>query len=105
MLEAAAQRMLIMVDGFIATSALIVAWKINPAVLDYCVFAHASGDGPHRLAVNALGGKPLLDLGMRLGEATGAAMAWPIVRASVAFLNEMATFDSAGVSKQSEAKA
>jgi nicotinate-nucleotide--dimethylbenzimidazole phosphoribosyltransferase len=105
MLEAASRRMLIMVDGFIATSALIVAWKINPAVLDYCVFAHASGDGPHRLAVNALGGKPLLDLGMRLGEATGAAMAWPIVRASVAFLNEMATFDSAGVSKQSGPKA
>jgi nicotinate-nucleotide--dimethylbenzimidazole phosphoribosyltransferase len=62
------------------------------------VFAHVSGDGPHRAAVEALGGQPLLDLGLRLGEATGGALAWPLVRAAAAFLEEMATFDSAGVS-------
>jgi nicotinate-nucleotide--dimethylbenzimidazole phosphoribosyltransferase len=101
MLEAASRRMLIMVDGIIATSAFLVAARLNPAVLDYALFAHVSGDGPHRLAVNALGGKPLIDLGLRLGEGTGAAMAWPIVRAAVAFLDEMATFESAGVSERS----
>lgn len=98
MLEAASRRMLVMVDGIIATSAFLVAARLNPSVLDYALFAHVSGDGPHRLAVNALGGRPLIDLNLRLGEATGAAMAWPIVRAAVAFLDEMATFESAGVS-------
>lgn len=100
MLEAASRRMLIMVDGLIATSAFLVAAKLNPAVLDYALFAHASGDGVHRHAVMALGGRPLLDLDMRLGEATGAALAWHIVKASVAFLDEMATFESAGVSRE-----
>lgn len=100
MLEAAARRMLVMVDGIIATSAFLVAARLNPAVLDYALFAHTSGDGPHRLAVQALGGRPLLDLDLRLGEATGAAMAWPVVRAAVAFLDEMATFESAGVSER-----
>ncbi len=100
MIEAASRRMLVMVDGIIATSAFLVACRIDPAVHNYALFAHVSGDGPHRHAITALGGRPLLDLGMRLGEATGAAMAWPIVKAAVAFLDEMATFDSAGVSKQ-----
>jgi len=100
MLEAASRRMLVMVDGIISTSAFLVAARLNPGVLDYAFFAHASGDGPHRHAVKALGGRPLIDLNLRLGEATGAAMAWPIVRAAVAFLDEMATFESAGVSNR-----
>ena len=100
MLEAASLRMLVLVDGIIATSAFTVAAKLNPAALEYAVFAHASGDGSHRLALQSLGARPLLDLGMRLGEGTGAAMAWPIVRASVAFLDEMATFESAAVSNR-----
>lgn len=100
MLEAASLRMLVLVDGIIATAAFTVAAKLNPSALEYAVFAHASGDGPHRLALQALGARPLLDLGMRLGEGTGAAMAWPIVRASVAFLDEMATFESAAVSNR-----
>lgn len=100
MLEAASRRMLVMVDGIIATAAFLVAVRLNPTVRDYALFAHTSGDGPHRLAVNALGGRPLIDLNLRLGEATGAAMAWPIVRAAVAFLDEMATFESAGVSNR-----
>lgn len=100
MLAAASRRMVVMVDGYIATASALVAARLEPRVLDYCIFAHVSGDGPHRLAVDALGGKPLLDLGLRLGEATGAALAWPIVKAAEAFLAEMATFESAGVSKQ-----
>ncbi|MGC4106883.1 MAG: nicotinate-nucleotide--dimethylbenzimidazole phosphoribosyltransferase [Thermomicrobiales bacterium] len=98
MLAAASRRMLILVDGLIATAALAAAARLSPAVLDYTVFAHASGDGAHRHAVEALGGRPLLDLGLRLGEGTGAALAWPLVVAAVAFLEEMATFESAGVS-------
>lgn len=98
MLAAASRRMLILVDGLIATAALAVAARLTPHVLDYAVFAHVSGDGAHRHAINALDGKPLLDLGLRLGEGTGAALAWPLVVAAAAFLNEMATFDSAGVS-------
>lgn len=100
MLEAASLRMLVLVDGIIATAAFTVATKLNPSALEYAVFAHASGDGPHRLALRSLGARPLLDLGMRLGEGTGAAMAWPIVRASIAFLDEMATFESAAVSNR-----
>ncbi len=105
MLEAASRRMLVMVDGFISTSSALAAARLAPAASDYFIFAHASGDGPHRVAVEALGGKPLIDLGMKLGEGTGAAMAWPIVRASVAFLDEMATFESAGVSERAKESA
>jgi nicotinate-nucleotide--dimethylbenzimidazole phosphoribosyltransferase len=100
MLEAASRRMIVMVDGFICTAAALVAARMAPGVVDYFIFAHASGDGPHRVAVDALGGRPLLNLGMRLGEGTGAALAWPLVRAAVAFLDEMATFESAGVSER-----
>lgn len=105
MLAAAARRMLVMVDGIIATSAALTAARLAPAVLDYAVFAHVSGDGPHRDAIAALGGRPLLDLGLRLGEGTGAALAWPLVRAAVSFLDEMATFGTAGVSGRTAAPA
>jgi nicotinate-nucleotide--dimethylbenzimidazole phosphoribosyltransferase len=97
-LAAASRRMLVMVDGLIATAAVAVAAKLAPHVLDYAVFAHVSGDTAHSHAVAALGGKPLLNLGLRLGEGTGAALAWPLVVAAAAFLNEMATFESASVS-------
>ncbi len=105
MLEAASRRMLVMVDGFISTAAALTANRLAPAASDYFVFAHASGDGPHHIAVQALGGRPLLDLGLKLGEGTGAALAWPIVRAAAAFLDEMATFESAGVSGRAEESA
>lgn len=98
MLQAASRRMLVMVDGFIATAAILAAARLAPASLDYAVFAHLSGDGPHRHAVAALGARPLLELGLRLGEASGAALAWPLVRAAVAMLDEMASFAEAGVS-------
>lgn len=102
MLGAAARRMVIVNDGFIATSALLVAAKLQPAVLDYAVFAHCSAEHAHRELVAALEGEPLLDLGMRLGEGTGGVMAWPLLQAAVGFLKEMATFESAGVSDRED---
>ncbi|WP_221032181.1 nicotinate-nucleotide--dimethylbenzimidazole phosphoribosyltransferase [Actomonas aquatica] len=97
MLAAAERRMLIVNDGFIITAALLVAARLNPRVLDYTVFAHGSAEQAHAQLVAELGGKPLLDLGLRLGEGTGAALAWPLLEASVNFLAQMATFESAGV--------
>lgn len=100
MLGAAARRMLIVNDGIIVTAALVVAAKLDPAVLDYTVFAHRSAESGHDAVLQALGAKPLLDLGLRLGEGTGAALAWPLLVAAVNFLAEMATFESAGVSER-----
>lgn len=97
-LGAAESGMLIVVDGFIVTSALLVAHAMAPAVLDYCVFAHGSAEPGHRAQLNHLSAKPLLDLGMRLGEGTGAASAFPLIRAALACMNEMAGFADAGVS-------
>jgi nicotinate-nucleotide--dimethylbenzimidazole phosphoribosyltransferase len=97
-LAAAEARMTILVDGFIVTSALLVAHALDPAVLDYCVFAHASDETGHRRMLEHFHAVPLLQLGLRLGEGTGAALALPLLRAAVAFINEMASFESAGVS-------
>lgn len=102
-LAAAEARMLIVVDGFIVTSALLVAHAINPAVLDYCVFAHGSAEPGHVAQLKHLGAEPLLQLGMRLGEGTGAASAFPLIRAALACMNEMAGFADAGVSEASSA--
>ncbi|WP_233847791.1 nicotinate-nucleotide--dimethylbenzimidazole phosphoribosyltransferase [Paraburkholderia sp. HD33-4] len=96
-LAAAEARMTILVDGFIATSALLVADALSPNVREYCVFAHASNEAGHRRMLDHFGAQPLLSLDMRLGEGTGAALAVPLLRAAVAFVNEMASFDSAGV--------
>lgn len=102
MLGAAQQKTVLLIDGFIATSALLVAHKLQPNILQYCVFAHCSGEAGHHQLLNYLGASPLLDLGLRLGEGTGAAIALPLLQASVNFLNEMASFESAGVSEKSE---
>ena len=101
MLQAAENQMVVLVDGFIATAALLIAHAIDPNVLDYCVFCHQSGELGHPLLLDFLGAKPLLKLGMRLGEGSGCAVAYPIITAAVAMLNEMATFASAGVSTES----
>jgi nicotinate-nucleotide--dimethylbenzimidazole phosphoribosyltransferase len=100
MLGAAEHKAVLLIDGFIATSALLVAAKIQPNILDYCVFAHCSGEAGHKQLLDYLGAKPLLDLGLRLGEGTGAAMAYQLVQAAVNFLNDMASFESAGVSEK-----
>lgn len=101
-LAAAEHHMIIVVDGFIATAALLLALQIEPSVRDYCIFAHTSNEQAHKAMLDVLGAKPLLQLGMRLGEGTGAALAIPLIRAAVAFLEEMASFDTAGVSNASE---
>ncbi|SAK81046.1 nicotinate-nucleotide--dimethylbenzimidazole phosphoribosyltransferase [Caballeronia glebae] len=101
-LAAACEGMTILVDGFIATSALLVASKIAPDVLGYCVFAHASDEAGHRRMLAHFDAAALLQLDLRLGEGTGAALALPILRAAVAFVGEMASFESAGVSNKAD---
>lgn len=96
--KAAELNMLIVVDGFIATAALLVAEQYNHNISNNCVFAHCSDENGHRKMLEHFGAKPVLQLGMRLGEGTGAALAIPVLQSAVAFLNEMASFESAGVS-------
>jgi len=100
MLAAARHRMLVLVDGFICGAAALAAARLAPAFLDHAVFCHVSAEAGHRTQLTALGASPLIALDMRLGEGTGAALAWPLVRAACAFLNEMASFESAGVSEK-----
>ena len=94
MLQAVENGMIVLVDGFIATAALLVAHALNPAVLTNCIFCHQSDEAGHRLMLEFLHIKPLLYLDLRLGEGTGCALAYPLVQAAVAMLNEMATMDS-----------
>jgi nicotinate-nucleotide--dimethylbenzimidazole phosphoribosyltransferase len=97
MLGAAEAKMVLLIDGFIVTSALLVAHALAPEILDYCVFAHRSNEAGHVVQLARLGVEPLVQLDLRLGEGTGAALAYPLVQAAVNFLNEMASFESAGV--------
>ena len=102
MLQAAALRKVLLIDGFIVTSALLVAARLQPAILDYCVFAHCSNEQGHRQMLAHLQAQPLLQLDLRLGEGTGSALALPLLHAAVNFLAEMATFSSAQVSTRSD---
>jgi nicotinate-nucleotide--dimethylbenzimidazole phosphoribosyltransferase len=102
LLGAAERRHLMIVDGFTVTVAATLAARIAPAVLDYCVFGHCSHEEAHRKLLAHLGVKPLLDLDMRLGEGSGAALALSVVRAAVALFIDMATFEGAGVSAKIE---
>lgn len=97
MLEAASRKMIILVDGFITTSAALVAYSINPEVRSYMFFAHKSDESGHKLMLDYLNAKPILDLGLRLGEGTGAAMAYSIMQGAVAMLNRMTSFDETKV--------
>ena len=101
-LQAAHERRVVVVDGFIATSAVLVAHALQPLVLQRCVFAHRSGERGHEFMLQHLGVQALLDLGLRLGEGSGAALAWPLLQSACSILREMASFESAGVSEKSE---
>jgi len=100
MLTAFEKNMLILVDGFIATSAFLCAYKINPALKNNAIFCHLSDEKGHKRMLEYLQANPLLHLGMRLGEGTGCALAYPIIQSAVNFMNEMASFESAGVSNR-----
>jgi len=100
MLAAAARRLVIVVDGFTVTVAAALAARIDAKVLDYCVFSHLSAEHAHGALLARLSVRPLLDLRMRLGEGSGAAMALPVMRAAVGLFNGMATFAGAGVSEK-----
>jgi nicotinate-nucleotide--dimethylbenzimidazole phosphoribosyltransferase len=94
---AAAQRLPVVVDGFIATAAAVVAHGLCPTVQPYLIAAHRSVEVGHQAALDNLGLQPLLALDLRLGEGTGAALALPILDAALAILDEMATFEQAGI--------
>ena len=96
-LAARMQRVPVIIDGFVATSAAAVLFKADASALDHCLFGHVSAEKAHRLALETLGKKPLLDLGMRLGEGTGAALAAGIVKSAALCHSGMATFGEAGV--------
>lgn len=97
MLRAAELRMPILVDGFIMTACILAAQAINPLVLDYAIFGHQGDEAGHARLLRHLGARPLLNLGLRLGEGSGAVCAYPIVQSAALMLCEMASFDTAGV--------
>ncbi len=98
MMGAARAGAVVLVDGFIAGVAALAAVRMAPALRDYLVFAHRSAEHGHGVVLEALDARPLLDLDLRLGEGTGALLAWPVLRCAAAMLAEMASFESAGVS-------
>ena len=100
MLEAREQGMILLIDGFIATAAALTAIRMNPEVRDNCVFCHSSDERGHKQMLEQLDARPMLHLDLRLGEGTGAALALPLVQAAVNFLNEMSSFESAGVANK-----
>ena len=97
-LAAAAHRLPAIVDGFIATVAALTACRLCPEARGYLIFGHRSEEPGHATALAALDAEPLLALGMRLGEGSGAALAFPLIQAAASMLSDMATFDKAGVS-------
>lgn len=99
MLRAAERRMIILVDGFIMTACMLVAMGMKPEVKDFAVFGHCGDEGGHKLMLDAMGAEPLLHLGLRLGEGTGAICAFPIVQSAVNMINEMDNFAHAEITK------
>ncbi|MBU1523248.1 MAG: nicotinate-nucleotide--dimethylbenzimidazole phosphoribosyltransferase [Candidatus Omnitrophica bacterium] len=98
-LAAARKRIPIVIDGFISSAAGLIAYQLEPKVKDYMIAGHCSCESGHRIILNYIGLRPILDLDLRLGEGTGAALAMSIIEAGVKIFNEMATFKSAGVSE------
>ena len=104
MLESAVLKRIILIDGFIATAAFLAALRIVPEIKQYAVFAHKSDEQGHGKILKYMQVEPLISLGMCLGEGTGAAVAFPILQSAVSFLNQMASFESAGVSSRTDVK-
>lgn len=100
-LQAAHERRVVLVDGFITTAAVLVASRLQPQVLQRCVFAHSSGEPGHALLLHNLGVQALLDWQLRLGEGSGAALAWPLLDSACRILCDMASFAEAGVATRS----
>jgi nicotinate-nucleotide--dimethylbenzimidazole phosphoribosyltransferase len=96
-LAARMEKIPVIIDGFVASSAAAILYAANPEAIDHCLFGHVSAEPGHRLLLAKLGKEPLLDLGMRLGEGTGAALAASIVKAAAQCHSGMATFEQAGV--------
>jgi nicotinate-nucleotide--dimethylbenzimidazole phosphoribosyltransferase len=101
-LAAAADNLPIVIDGFIATAAAAIAQRIRPGLRDYMFFGHRSAEGGHSIVLEIMGARPILDLAMRLGEGTGAALAMKTIESALALFHQMATFTSAGVSVKLE---
>lgn len=99
MMRAAERHMIILVDGFIMTACMLLASRLNPDVMNYAVFGHCGDEGGHRRMLDAMGAEPLLHLGLRLGEGTGALCAYPIVQSAVNMINEMDNFQHAEITK------
>ncbi|MCH2229505.1 MAG: nicotinate-nucleotide--dimethylbenzimidazole phosphoribosyltransferase [Crocinitomicaceae bacterium] len=99
-LQSASDRKLIIVDGFIATAAYAIAHRFNPAIEDYTIFSHQSDEKGHALFLGVLNVDSVLNLGLRLGEGTGIALAYPLIQSAVNFFNEMSSFKDAGVSNK-----
>ena len=99
MLQAAELGMTIIIDGFIMTNCILAASKLHPEVLEYCVFGHQGDEAGHKSVLEALHAKPLLNLGLRLGEGTGAICAYPIIESAIRMINEMSSFKQAAVTK------
>lgn len=102
MLTAFENKMTILIDGFIASCAFLVAHKLNPEIINNAIFCHLSDEFGHQNLLNYLKAEPLLKLNLRLGEGTGCAVAYPIIESAISFLNNMASFESAGVSNKKE---
>ncbi len=98
LLEAAGRPCIVVVDGFTVTVAVLLASRVEPGIVGRCIYSHCSAEHAHRRLLDLLGAAPLLDLGLRLGEGSGAALAWPLVESSVRLLADMASFESAAVS-------
>jgi nicotinate-nucleotide--dimethylbenzimidazole phosphoribosyltransferase len=101
LIEVAHHRCIAVVDGFTVSVAALLAKEIDPQVISHCVFSHCSAEIGHRKLLAHLGARPLLDLQMRLGEGSGAALAWPLIDATARLMSEMASFESAGVAARS----
>jgi nicotinate-nucleotide--dimethylbenzimidazole phosphoribosyltransferase len=101
-LAAASKRVPVIIDGFISGAAALIAFKITPKVKDYMIAAHKSQEGGHKIILDYIGLRPLLDLDLRLGEGTGGALGMGLADAAIKILNQMATFKSANVSKRRE---